>query len=244
MILHNPGAMPPTKIRAGTSGFSYKPWKGPFYPDGLPDKRMLEYYAERLPTVEINNTFYRMPKAPMLQGWADKVPDGFVFILKASRKITHHGRLKEVKDSVDHLWEMASALGPKLGPILFQLPPHLKKDVPRLQAFAAELPTGCKAAFEFRHESWFDDDVVQCLRDAGQTLCLADFDDKETPELVSTTDWGYLRLRREQYSDDELAAWVERVQSQPWREAFVFFKHEDEGIAPNLALRMMKRALS
>lgn len=229
-------------IRAGTSGFSYKPWKGPFYPEDLPDKRMLEYYAERLPTVEINNTFYRMPKATMLQGWADKVPDRFVFILKASRRITHHGRLKEVKDSVDYLWEMASALGPKLGPILFQLPPHLKKDVPRLKAFAEELPAGCRAAFEFRHESWFDEEVYQCLRDAGQTLCLADFDDQQTPALVSTADWGYLRLRREQYSDDELAGWVERIQSQPWRQAFVFFKHEDEGIAPNLALRMMERA--
>ncbi|MEM7436432.1 MAG: DUF72 domain-containing protein, partial [Myxococcota bacterium] len=195
------------QIRAGSSGFSYKEWKGPFYPEKLPAKDMLRYYAEHLSTVEINSTFYRMPKPSMLEGWADKVPDDFVFVLKASRKITHSGRLKEVDDSVDYLWGVAQSLGKHLGPILFQLPPFLKKDVPRLAAFMSTLPEGLRAAFEFRHESWFDDEVYDALREGGHALCLADTDKAETPELVSTTDWGYLRLRREDYSENALRTW-------------------------------------
>ena len=227
------------RIRAGTSGFSYKEWKGPFYPEKLPSKEMLGYYAERLSTVEINNTFYRMPKASMLEGWATKVPDDFVFVLKASRKITHTGRLKDVEDSVDYLWSVASTLGPHLGPILFQLPPFLKKDVERLQDFIAILPEGLRAAFEFRHESWFDDDTYTTLRQGGQALCLADTERMVAPEIVSTTDWGYLRLRREDYSDEALRAWKAAIEAQSWDEAFVFFKHEDEGAAPRLAQRLL-----
>lgn len=226
-------------LRAGSSGFSYKEWKGPFYPEKLPAKDMLRYYAERLSTVEVNNTFYRMPKESMLEGWAAKVPDDFIFVLKASRRITHQGRLKDVEDSVAYLWKVAQALGPHLGPILFQLPPFLKKDVPRLEAFMATLPEGLRAAFEFRHESWFADDVYDALREGGQALCLADMDDADAPALVSTTDWGYLRLRREDYSDDALSAWKSAIHAQPWREAFVFFKHEDDGAAPRLAHRLL-----
>jgi len=227
------------RIRAGTSGFSYKEWKGPFYPEKLPASEMLGYYAERLSTVEINNTFYRMPKTSMLEGWAGKVPDDFVFVLKASRKITHSGRLKDVGDSVDYLWNVAGALGPHLGPILFQLPPFLKKDVERLQDFMATLPEGLRAAFEFRHESWFEDDTYEALRQGSHALCLADTDKIDVPEIVSTTDWGYLRLRREDYSDEALHAWKEAIEAQPWKEAFVFFKHEDEGAAPRLAKRLL-----
>ncbi|MDH3727399.1 MAG: DUF72 domain-containing protein [Myxococcales bacterium] len=227
------------RIRAGTSGFSYKEWKGPFYPEKLPAKEMLGYYAERLSTVEINNTFYRMPKSSMLEGWATKVPDDFVFVLKASRKITHSGRLKDVADSVDYLWSVASALGPRLGPILFQLPPFLKKDVERLQNFIAILPEGLRATFEFRHESWFDDDTYTALRRGNHALCLTDTEKMEIPEIVSTTDWGYLRLRREDYSDEALRAWKAAIASQSWDEAFVFFKHEDEGAAPRLAKRLL-----
>ncbi len=227
------------RIRAGTSGFSYKEWKGPFYPEKLPDKEMLGYYAERLSTVEVNNTFYRMPKPSMLEGWAAKVPDDFVFVLKASRKITHSGRLKDVGDSVDYLWSVASRLGPHLGPILFQLPPFLKKDVERLQGFMAILPEGLKAAFEFRHESWFDDDTYTALRQGGHALCLADTEKIEIPEIVTTTDWGYLRLRREDYSDEALRAWKVAIAAQPWAEAFVFFKHENEGAAPRLAKKLL-----
>ncbi len=227
------------RLRAGTSGFSYKEWKGPFYPEKLPDKEMLGYYAERLPTVEINNTFYRMPKPSMLEGWGAKVPDDFVFVLKASRKITHSGRLKDVEDSVEYLWSVAGALGPHLGPFLFQLPPSLKKDVERLRDFIAILPQGLRAAFEFRHPSWFDDDTYAALREGGQALCLADTEALEGPEIVSTTEWGYLRLRREDYSDEALRAWKARIQAQSWDEAFVFFKHEDEGAAPRLAKRLL-----
>jgi uncharacterized protein YecE (DUF72 family) len=228
------------RLRAGTSGFSYKEWKGPFYPEKLPAKDMLGYYAERLSTVEINNTFYRMPKRDMLKGWAGKVPDDFVFVLKASRKITHHARLKETAtDSVEDLWDVASALGPHLGPILFQLPPNMKKDVGRLLAFMAVLPKGLRAGFEFRNDSWFDEEVYGALRDGGHALCLADTDDGAAPELVPTTGWGYLRLRREAYTDDDLRTWKAAIEAQPWREAFVFFRHEDEGAAPLFARRLL-----
>jgi uncharacterized protein YecE (DUF72 family) len=226
------------RLRTGTSGFSYKEWKGPFYPADLPDKDMLAYYAERLCTVEINNTFYRMPKKAVLEGWVHKVPEDFVFVLKASRKITHHARLKaEAYDSVAYLWEVASGLGAHLGPILFQLPPNLSKNVERLLSFMGELPQGMRAAFEFRHESWFDGEVYDVLRDGGHVLCLADTEEGETPGLVSTADWGYLRLRREDYDDQSLRMWRTEVEAQGWKEAFVFFKHEDEGAAPRLAQR-------
>jgi uncharacterized protein YecE (DUF72 family) len=228
------------RLRAGTSGFSYKEWKGPFYPEKLPDKDMLGYYAERLSTVEINNTFYRMPKRDVLEAWASKVPEDFVFVLKASRKITHHARLKETSfDSVEYLWSVAGALGSHLGPILFQLPPNLKKDVERLRSFMAVLPDGLRAAFEFRNDSWFDDEVYDALRDAGHALCLAEVEGYERASLIATTHWGYLRLRREDYSDEDLRAWLDAIRSQPWQEAFVFFKHEDEGAAPRLASRLL-----
>lgn len=229
------------RLRAGTSGFSYKEWKGSFYPEKLPNKDMLGFYAERLSTVEINNTFYRMPKRDMLEGWAHKVPEDFVFVLKASRKITHHARLKETAfDSVEYLWSVVSLLGRHLGPILFQLPPNMKKDVGRLGAFMEALPEGLRAAFEFRNDSWFAEDVYRALREAGHALCHADTDDSEDPALIPTTDWGYLRLRREDYSDADLEHWLASIRSQPWRECFVFFKHEDEGAAPRLAAQLLR----
>jgi len=228
------------QLRAGSSGFSYKEWKGPFYPEKLPNKDMLEYYAARLSTVEINSSFYRMPKREVLTGWAEKVSDDFMFVLKASRRITHNSRLKESSyDSVEYLWSVATALGPHLGPILFQLPPNSKKNVERLVSFMNVLPRGLRAAFEFRNETWFDEDVYEALREAGHALCLADVDDTETPAIVSTTDWGYLRLRRDDYSDDVLKRWLSAIHEQPWNEAFVFFKHEDEGAAPRLATRLL-----
>jgi uncharacterized protein YecE (DUF72 family) len=202
---------------------------------------MLSYYAEHLSTVEINNTFYRMPKRTVLESWARRVPDEFVFVLKASRKITHHARLKaEANDSVAYLWEVGAGLGAHLGPILFQLPPNLGKNVDRLLAFMGALPDGMRAAFEFRHESWFDDEVYDALRDGGHVLCLADTDDGEAPRLVSTGDWGYLRLRREDYDDQSLGAWRTAIEAEPWKEAFVFFKHEDQGAAPRLAERFAR----
>jgi len=223
------------RVHCGTSGFSYKEWKGPFYPDKLANTAMLGFYAERLTTVEINNTFYRMPNAEMLGKWRDQVPDGFRFVIKAPQRITHQARLADCEDAVTHLWQACTALGDKLGPILFQLPPYFRKDVERLRAFAAALPDDCRAVFEFRHQSWFDDEVYATLRQAGCPLCVADTDDDRQPPLVATADWGYLRLRRSGYDDGELAGWRDRIAAQPWTEAFVFFKHEDQGAAPRLA---------
>jgi uncharacterized protein YecE (DUF72 family) len=234
------------RLLAGASGFSYKPWKGPFYPVDLPDAGMLGYYAARLPTVEINNTFYRMPKAAVLEDWAEKTPDGFRFVLKASRKITHIQRLKDVAETVGYLFETAATIGPKLGPMLFQLPPYMKKDLDRLRAFLDLVPAERRVALEFRNASWFEDEVFGALRARDAALCVAETepDDQEsgneTVPLVATASWGYLRLRRADYTDADLEAWAERIRGQGWSEAYVFFKHEDEGAAPKLALRLME----
>lgn len=224
------------RIRTGTSGFAYKEWKGSFYPEELPASDFLSYYAQRLAAVEINNTFYRMPSRDMLEGWAAQVPDGFTFVLKAPRKITHSKRLKECEQPVSYLMENAGVLGAALGPILVQLPPNLKCDVERLETFLALLPGDARFAFEFRNPTWFDDAVYDRLRAKGAALCIADTDE-ETDPFVTTADWGYLRLRRTAYDDDELKRWWERVQGTEWKDAFVFFKHEDEGTGPRLAKR-------
>lgn len=218
----------------GTSGFSYKAWKGSFYPEDLPDSEMLRYYSTRLPAVEINNTFYRMPRASLLESWAEQVPDGFTFALKATQQITHRKRLKDAQEAVSFFLQVATTLGDRLGPVLFQLPPNLKKDLPRLTDFLALLPPSSRSAFEFRHESWFDDEVFRALSSAGAALCWAEDEDLATPN-ESTAGWGYLRLRRPDYSGADLAAWAERIRAQPWSEAYVFFKHEEEGTGPRLA---------
>jgi uncharacterized protein YecE (DUF72 family) len=234
------------RLFAGASGFSYKPWKGPFYPADLPDAGMLAYYAARLPAVEINNTFYRLPKAKMLEDWAGQTPGGFRFVLKASRRITHIQRLKDVAELVAHLFETAGALGPRLGPLLFQLPPYMKKDLDRLRTFLDLVPADRRVALEFRNASWFEDDVLEALRAKGAALCFAETepDDQEggneTAPLVATASWGYLRLRRDGYGDADLEAWAGRIRGQGWSEAYVFFKHEDEGAAPKLALRLLR----
>ena len=222
----------------GTSGYSYPEWKGNFYPEKFAAKDMLRYYAERFPTVEINNTFYRMPKEDVLLGWAEQVPERFSFVLKASQRITHIQRLKECGDLVRHLLRVADVLGPRLGPLLFQLPPNFKKDLPRLSAFFDDMPAKRRVAFEFRHASWFDDEVFAALRERGVALCVADTGEEPVTPLVATADWGYLRLRRENFSDDELRDWARRIGEQPWGEAYVFLKHEEEGKGPKLAARL------
>lgn len=228
------------RLFAGTSGFSYKEWKGIFYPRDLADAAMLGFYAERLPAVEINNTFYRMPRAEVLAGWAGKVPDGFRFVLKASRRITHQQRLKDADDSVAYLFKVAAALGPKLGPILFQLPPFLKKDVGLLTDFLAALPSGRLAAFEFRNASWFDDAVYDALRARNAALVGGDADKAEkSPPLVATADWGYLRLRAADYADADLARWAESIAAEPFGDVYAFFKHEQHG--PALAQALLGR---
>jgi uncharacterized protein YecE (DUF72 family) len=184
------------KIQVGTSGYSYKEWKGSFYPEKLPDKQMLHYYAERFKTVEINNTFYRMPKAAVLEAWASEVPADFQFVLKASQRITHMQRLKDCDESVSYFLEVAGTLKERLGPLLFQLPPNMKKDVPRLRTFLALLPSSRRSALEFRHASWFDDEVYQLLRDHNVALCIAEAEDDLEVPFMATAGWGYLRLRR------------------------------------------------
>ena len=227
------------RVLCGTSGFSYKEWKGTFYPDDLPAEEMLAHYAARLPTVEINNTFYRMPKPALLEGWATQVPEAFRFVLKASQRITHHKRLKEAGEEVAYFLGVAATLGERLGPALFQLPPNLKKDLPRLEAFLGTIPAGRRAAFEFRHASWFEEDVFEALRSRGAALCIAEDEELATP-LVATADWGYLRLRRQDYGAADVAAWAERVRAQQWGEAYVFFKHEDAGAGPKLAAQLQE----
>jgi uncharacterized protein YecE (DUF72 family) len=230
------------ELRTGTSGFSYKEWKGSFYPDDLAADGMLAYYAGRLGAVEINNTFYRMPRAETLAAWRAEVPERFRFAIKAPQRITHRARLVDCQDSVDLLWHACAALGDQLGPLLFQLPPFLRLDLQRLRAFLAGLPVGCRAAFEFRHPSWQVPEVHAALAEARAALCVADVDGAEPPELVATADWGYLRLRREGYAAEELDRWATRLLRVPqWREAFVFFKHEDGAAGPRLAREFAER---
>ena len=222
------------QTRIGTSGYSYPAWKGAFYPKDLPARKMLEYYATQLSTVEINNTFYRMPSAKLVQSWADGVPDGFTFAIKAPQQITHRLRLKDAGEATAALLAAVELLAEKQGPILFQLPPFVKKDVPLLSAFLAEMPKRCRAAFEFRHESWFADDTYQALGAVDAALCIADGDKLSVP-LQATAKWGYLRLRREDYVESDIRDWAKKISAQPWQEAFVYFKHEDEGKGPRLA---------
>jgi uncharacterized protein YecE (DUF72 family) len=229
-------------LYVGTSGYAYKEWKGSFYPEDLPDKQMLRYYGERFRSVEINNTFYRMPKVSVLEAWADEVPVDFKFVIKASQRITHYQRLKGADDAVAYLLEVSGVLQARLGPLLFQLPPNLKKDASRLRDFLALLPPHRRAAFEFRHQSWFDEEIFALLHDHQAVLCLAEAENDLDIPFVSTADWGYLRLRRPDYGDSELNTWAQRVLQQNWREAYAFFKHEDEGKGPKMAQRFLELA--
>jgi uncharacterized protein YecE (DUF72 family) len=228
------------KFYVGTSGYSYKEWKGSFYPEDLPEKEMLHYYGERFKTVEINNTFYRMPKPAVLEGWAAAVPADFRFVLKASQRITHMQRLKDAHDNVAYLLKVAEALGPRLGPLLFQLPPFMKKDAARLKEFLGCIPSDRRAAFEFRHQSWFDTEILDLLREYQAVLCIAEAENDLDIPFESTADWGYLRLRRPDYGDTELKAWADRIKQQKWKDAYIFFKHEDEGKGPAMAKRFLQ----
>jgi uncharacterized protein YecE (DUF72 family) len=217
------------KLLAGTSGYAFKEWKGSFYPGDLKDDGMLGFYAGKFPTVEINNTFYRLPKEHVLLDWAAQVPEPFTFAIKASQRITHHARLKpECAGAVEFLLRTTSTLASRLGPILFQLPPNLKKDVDRLRVFVDTLPAERRYTIEFRHESWFDDEVFAVLRERDIPLCIVEQPEFSSP-VVATASWGYLRLHRFDYEAATLAQWATRIAAQPWKEAYVFFKH-DEGI--------------
>ena len=229
-------------IWVGTSGYNYPEWKGSFYPDTLPASKMLPYYAERFATVEINYTFYRAPTEHILEGWNKATPDSFKLTLKAPRRITHDARLRDCADRVRQFLETESTLGPKLGALLFQLPPNLKKDLPLFDAFLDTFPPRVCAAFEFRHVSWLDDDVYSRLRTRNLALCVADSDTLSTP-VEMTADYGYFRLRDEGYTADDIARWAGIIQERTkgCRDAFVYFKHEESGKGPAFARQLMER---
>jgi len=228
------------KLHVGTSGYSYKEWKGNFYPEDLPAKEMLSYYSQRLPAVEINNTFYRLPQPSMIENWKAQVPPRFRFSIKATQRITHIKRLNNVADETKYLLETAALLEERLGVVLFQLPPNMKKDADRLKTFLEQLPADTRAAFEFRHETWFDDETFDLLCGKDCALVVSDTDQKPLTEIISTARWGYLRLRRSAYEESDLAEWLKRVKDQKWKDAFVFFKHEDEGVGPKLAAQFIE----
>ena len=226
-------------LHVGTSGYSYKEWKGNFYPEDLPAKEMLAYYSRRLAAVEINNTFYRLPQASMIENWKAQVPADFRFSIKATQRITHIKRLNNCADETKYLLETAALLEQRLGVVLFQLPPNAKKDSDRLKAFLNLLPNETHAAFEFRHDSWLDDEIRDLLRSKDCALVVSDTDEKPLTEIISTAAWGYLRLRRTDYETKDLVEWMRRVQHEKWSDAFIFFKHEDEGIGPKLAAQFL-----
>jgi uncharacterized protein YecE (DUF72 family) len=230
----------PMRVLVGTSGYSYKEWKPAFYPDDLPARAFLRFYAERLSTVEINNTFYRMPTGKLVTGWASEVPETFTFALKAPQRITHIARLKDAGEATAAFLRVAGELGPRLGPLLFQLPPFMRKDTERLVSFleaTSALPQRPRIAMEFRHPSWFDEEVFAALRAHGAALCIAEGEALAAP-LVATADWGYLRLRRESYPSGLITEWAKKIRSQPWNDAFVYLKHDD-GDAPGVAKRLI-----
>jgi uncharacterized protein YecE (DUF72 family) len=230
------------RVHVGTSGYNYPEWRGTFYPEDLSAKKMFAFYAERFTTVEINYTFYRMPTAKTTDAWATQAPDGFRYVLKAPKRITHERRLVDCADTLAFFCESARGLGAHQGPLLFQLPPNLKCDVARLEAFLALMPADVQPAFEFRHDSWFIEDVWSLLRARGAALCIADAGDRTTP-VVATASYGYLRLRDEGYTPDDLDRWagVVLAQAGTWDDAWVFFKHEEEGKGPEFARAFIDR---
>ncbi len=227
------------KFFVGTSGYSYKEWKGPFYPAKFSDNKMLGYYADHFATVEINYSFRQIPTPKTIDSWAQQTPDSFRFVCKAPQAITHHKRLQAAEEMTQEFFAALAGLGKRQGPALFQLPPNFKKDLPRLNDFLG-LVDGKLTAFEFRHESWFDEEVFACLREHSCALCVSDGEGFPDTELVSTSTWGYVRLRREEYSDSSLQSWLKKFQSLDCEEMYVFFKHEDAGAGPKLAARLLK----
>ncbi|HEX9079676.1 MAG TPA: DUF72 domain-containing protein [Desulfuromonadaceae bacterium] len=228
------------KLHVGTSGYGYKEWKGIFYPERISPKEMLRFYGERLNAVEINYTFHHMPTERLLTSWAELVPAAFAFVFKAPQVITHVKRLKEVNEEADYFFRTVSLLGARLGAVLLQFPPFFRANLPRLEEFLDLIPGDVGCAFEFRSPTWAEAGVGELLRDRGHSLCTADTDESPTREVAGTAPWGYLRLRRPGYTEADLAHWVERVRSQQWDRAFVFFKHEEEAMGPKLALRFQE----
>lgn len=231
------------RVHIGTSGYNYPEWRGTFYPDNFSTKKMFAFYAERFGTVEINYTFYRMPTTKTTDAWRAQAPEGFQYVLKAPKRITHDRRLVDCADTLAFFCESAKNLGPHQGPLLFQLPPSLRCDLERLTTFLDAMPAGVRPAFEFRHESWLNDEVLALLKAHGSALCVADFGDRSTPIEV-TARHGYLRLRDEGYTPEDLDRWAALVaeRSADWDDAYVFFKHEEEGKGPEFARAFMEYA--
>jgi len=228
-------------IHVGTSGWSYTEWKGEFYPPKLPASEMLRFYGSRFSVVEVNNSFYRIPTERVLAAWAEQVPSGFRFVMKASRRITHNQRLLDNDGSLAYFCRAVHPLGNRLGPTLFQLPPTFARDLARLESFLRRLPRRWRAAFEFRDPSWFVDEVFQLLRARNAALVAVDEDEREGAPLVATADWGYVRLRRRDYDLTALQGWAARVSAQPWREAYLFLKHEEgTPTGPQAALALQR----
>ena len=225
----------------GTSGFQYTAWKGTFYPDTLPASKMLPFYAERFSTTEINYTFRRIPSGKTIESWFNATPSRFKFSLKAPQKVTHFAKLRDCADTLHYFYQVILDLESKLGPVLFQLPPAFKKDAPLLASFLNDIPSGSRAAFEFRHTSWFDDEVFGLLKNKNIALCIADSEKLSTP-IVATADYGYLRLRREDYQAVDITRWAKEINAKEniWSDAFVYFKHEESGIGPKLATEMLR----
>ena len=224
----------------GTSGFQYPEWKGTFYPEDLSTAKMLPFYAERFSTTEVNYTFRRIPSAKTIQAWWDATPERFKFSLKAPQKVTHFAKLKNCGDTMRYFCQVVSDLEAKLGPVLFQLPPAFKKDTALLAEFLGDVPPGMRAAFEFRHASWFDEEVFALLNGKNIALCIAESADLSTP-IVATADYGYLRLRREDYTDADMSRWAEAIKANEsvWPDVFVYLTHEESGVGPKLATQLM-----
>ncbi len=228
------------EIFVGTSGYGYKEWKGIFYPEKISPKEMLRFYSGRLKAVEINNTFYHMPTERVLVSWAEQVPRGFIFAVKAPQVITHLKRLRKVEEETDYLFRSLSVLGPKLGPVLFQFPKSFRADLPVLKDFLGLLGGTSLCAFEFRSASWLNDETLGLLRDKKCGLCIEDTDENPASNIIATASWGYLRLRRSDYTEADLSRWLEEILSRDWKRVFVFFKHEEKAKGAELAMRFQE----
>lgn len=228
------------KLFVGTSGYGYREWKGKFYPEKISPGEMLRFYSGRFSVVEINNTFYHMPRESVLASWAEQVPDDFVFALKAPQIITHLKQLRNVGEDTDYLFRTLLVLGRKLGPVLFQFPKSFHADQPALRSFLELIPGNMSCSFEFRHSSWLNVEILDLLHKRECALCISDTDENPAHEIINTAPWGYLRLRRSDYTDAGLSLWMERILSQQWKKAFVFFKHEEEAKGPETAMRFCK----
>ena len=222
-------------LYVGTSGYSYKEWKGSFYPEKISPKDMLSYYASRLHAVELNNTFYHMPQPELIESWKAQVPESFRFSVKAPQVITHFRRLKDAGPQTLLVLKTVSALENRLGAVIFRLPEDMKKDLKRLETFLKVLPADTCAVFDFRHPTWFDDEVVELLRSQKRVFCVSDIEELPESYNYKTADWGYVRLRRVRYTAAELVQWIKRIKAHKWKDTYVFFKHEDEGTGPKLA---------